>query len=133
MSLSVSTLVLGRQQASLPPVELTGLASVLSLRELISGAVIAQLALLQQHNSESDWLHQQLAQQYRYPVLATNDAVVTAPLDWQQEAERACMAFQQRRFKVFVDGIEFHDLASSCRLAEHSRVQFVALIPLVGG
>ena len=55
------------------------------------------------------------------------------PLDWQKQFERACAAFQRNGFLLLVDGKQVSELDEPIELRADSEVQFVKLVPLVGG
>jgi len=55
------------------------------------------------------------------------------PLDWQKQFERACAAFQRNGFLLLVDGRQVSELDEPIELRADSEVQFVKLVPLVGG
>jgi len=55
------------------------------------------------------------------------------PLDWQKQFERACAAFQRNGFLLLVDGRQVSELDEPIELRAGSEVQFVKLVPLVGG
>ncbi len=58
---------------------------------------------------------------------------VRRPLDWQAQYERACASFQRNGFLVLVDGLQVSELDEQIELRPESEVQFVKLVPLVGG
>lgn len=55
------------------------------------------------------------------------------PLDWQKQFGRACAAFQRNGFLLLVDGKQVSELDEPIELRADSEVQFVKLVPLVGG
>jgi hypothetical protein len=55
------------------------------------------------------------------------------PLDWQVQVERACSSFERNGFLLIVDGCQAPDLDARVDLRPDSEVQFVKLVPLVGG
>jgi hypothetical protein len=55
------------------------------------------------------------------------------PLDWEVQYERACSSFQRNGFVVLVDGRQVCELDEQIDLLADSEVQFVKLVPLVGG
>ena len=55
------------------------------------------------------------------------------PLDWQKQFERACAAFQRNGFLLLVDEKQVSELDEPIELRADSEVQFVKLVPLVGG
>jgi hypothetical protein len=58
---------------------------------------------------------------------------VQRPLDWKVQFERACSSFDRNGFLVLVDGRQVSELDESITLRADSEVQFVKLVPLVGG
>jgi hypothetical protein len=55
------------------------------------------------------------------------------PLDWQAQFERACSGFQRNGFLLLIDGSQVSELDDPIELHAESEVQFVKLVPLVGG
>jgi hypothetical protein len=54
-------------------------------------------------------------------------------LDWQQQADAACQAFNRNGFVMFVGERQVEDLDEEVDLAGDPQVAFVRLVPLVGG
>jgi hypothetical protein len=55
------------------------------------------------------------------------------PLDGEIQFLRACSSFRRNGFLLFVDGLQVTDLDIPLALQPESQVQFVKLVPLVGG
>lgn len=55
------------------------------------------------------------------------------PLDWPKQFERACAGFERNGFLLLVDGSQVSELDEPIELRADSEVQFVKLVPLVGG
>lgn len=55
------------------------------------------------------------------------------PLDWEAQAGRACSSFQKNGFLLLIDGRQATDLDQRVELRTDSEVQFIKLVPLVGG
>ena len=55
------------------------------------------------------------------------------PLDWEAQFERACAGFQRNGFLLLVNGSQVSELDEPIELRADSEVQFVKLVPLVGG
>ena len=55
------------------------------------------------------------------------------PLDWKVQLELACRSFEQNGFLLLVDGRQVSELDERINLRPDSEVQFVKLVPLVGG
>jgi hypothetical protein len=58
---------------------------------------------------------------------------VKRPLDWEAQFKRACSSFKGNGFLLIVDGRQTTDLDERIELRADSEVQFVKLVPLVGG
>jgi hypothetical protein len=58
---------------------------------------------------------------------------VKRPLDWEVQFERACSSFERNGFLVLVDERQVSELDEQIDLRADSEVQFVKLVPLVGG
>jgi len=58
---------------------------------------------------------------------------VKRPLDWVVQFERACSSFERNGFLVLVDGHQVTELDERIDLRAESEIQFVKLVPLVGG
>jgi len=55
------------------------------------------------------------------------------PLSWEAQVERACSSFERNGFLLLVDGQQATDLDQRIELRADSEIQFVKLVPLVGG
>ncbi len=55
------------------------------------------------------------------------------PLDWEQQCRRACLSFEKNGFLVLVDGKQVTELDARLDLREDSEIDFIKLVPLVGG
>jgi hypothetical protein len=58
---------------------------------------------------------------------------VKRPLDWEVQFKRACSSFEGNGFLLIVDGRQATNLDEPIELQADSEVQFVKLVPLVGG
>jgi hypothetical protein len=58
---------------------------------------------------------------------------VKRPLDWEAQYEGACSSFERNGFLLLVDGRQVSELDERIELRLDSEVQFVKLVPLVGG
>ena len=54
-------------------------------------------------------------------------------LDWEVQFQRACASFDRNGFLLIVDGRQVMGLDEPLELQEESEVQFVKLVPLIGG
>jgi hypothetical protein len=55
------------------------------------------------------------------------------PLDCEVQCRRAYASFEKNGFLVLVDGKQVTELDSQLDLQEHSEIDFIKLVPLVGG
>jgi hypothetical protein len=55
------------------------------------------------------------------------------PLDWEMQCRRAYSSFEKNGFLVLVDGNQVTELDSRLDLHEDSEIDFIKLVPLVGG
>ena len=55
------------------------------------------------------------------------------PIDWEVQFKRACSSFERNGFLLLVDGQQVGDLDERIDLRADSEVQFLKLVPLVGG
>ena len=55
------------------------------------------------------------------------------PLDWEVQFQRACGSFERNGFLLLIDGQQVVELDQHIDLKTDSEVQFVKLVPLVGG
>jgi hypothetical protein len=55
------------------------------------------------------------------------------PLDWEAQCRRAYSSFERNGFLVLVDGKQVTELDSTLDLHEDSEIDFIKLVPLVGG
>ena len=55
------------------------------------------------------------------------------PLDWEAQCHRAYSSFGKNGFLVLVDGRQVTELDSRLDLHEDSEIDFIKLVPLVGG
>jgi hypothetical protein len=55
------------------------------------------------------------------------------PLDWEVQCRRAYSSFERNGFLVLVDGEQVTELDSWVHLREDSEIDFIKLVPLVGG
>ena len=55
------------------------------------------------------------------------------PLNWEVQFERACSSFRRNGFLLIVDGYQVAELDEPIELLPDSEVQFIKLVPLIGG
>lgn len=54
-------------------------------------------------------------------------------IDWQEQFQRACQAFERNGFFLLVGGKKAKDLDQEFEVKVDTKVSFVKLVPLVGG
>jgi hypothetical protein len=55
------------------------------------------------------------------------------PLDGEAQFQKACSSFERNGFLILVDGLQVSELDVEIDLHANSEVQFIKLVPLVGG
>ncbi|WP_263353121.1 hypothetical protein [Acidicapsa acidisoli] len=55
------------------------------------------------------------------------------PLNWEVQCRRAWSSFEKNGFLVLVDGRQVTELDERLDLKENSEIDFIKLVPLVGG
>jgi len=55
------------------------------------------------------------------------------PLDWDVQFRKACSSFERNGFLLLVDGRQITDLDEQIALQPDTEIEFVKLVPLVGG
>lgn len=55
------------------------------------------------------------------------------PLDWEMQCRRAYSSFEKNGFLVLVDGKQVTELDERFDLHEDSEIDFIKLVPLIGG
>ena len=58
---------------------------------------------------------------------------VKRPLDWETQFRQACSSFEKNGFLILVDEHQVTELDAPVDLRTDSQMQFVKLVPLVGG
>lgn len=107
----------------------------LTLRELISGAVAAHLALQKALHGAPEPKTKFLDQAQIEMGLRQGKVALSAQPepDVADSARRGCEAFSAGEFQVVVDGIWTRNLDDQITLHADSKVVFMRLIPLQGG
>lgn len=102
-----------------------------STRELIRSRVQQEVA---RHNESLPEVFRGLVQpEESEQILNGYRLKVKRPLDWKVQYARACASFERNGFLVIVDGYQVTELDEGIELRPDSEVQFVKLVPLVGG
>jgi hypothetical protein len=115
------------------------LSETLTVRELLRGRVYQEV---QDYNLRQRQARQGAAAEYRGLVTPTDAertlngaARLRKPreIDWKQQFERACDAFERNGFFLLIDDRQAESLDEPVTLRHDSKVSFVKLVPLVGG
>lgn len=144
LHIRVSSLIFGKGERDfLPEINLQLLRREVSVKDLIAQTVEKQLNALQENSLSPEEISKKMNAQY----LETQDIeqqqlsgkiALSRPDErkmpsLEREIDKALVAFQNRRFKIFIDGDEVLDINETCILKEDGNIKFVRLIPLVGG
>ena len=110
------------------------LAETITVRELIRSRVYQEV---QDYN-----LRQRTGQPEFRGLVTPSDAERTLngvklrkprEIDWKDQFEKACDAFEHNGFFILVDEKQAEDLEQQFTIASTTTVSFVKLVPLVGG
>jgi hypothetical protein len=102
-----------------------------TVRELIRNRVQQEV---EQHNQSLPEVFQGLVQpEESEQILNGFRMKAPRPLTWEVQFERACSSFERNGFLLLVDGRQVIELDDRIDLLADSEVQFVKLVPLVGG
>jgi hypothetical protein len=110
------------------------LAETITVRELIRSRVYQEV---QDYN-----LRQRIGQPEFRGLVTPSDAERTLngvklrkprEIDWKDQFEKACDAFEHNGFFILVDDKQAEDLEQQFTIASTTTVSFVKLVPLVGG
>ena len=100
-------------------------------RELISTRVRHEV---EQHNQTLPAVFQGLVQPEESERILNGFRMrARRPLDWEAMFRRACTSFERNGFLLLVDGRQVTGLDDRIDLGDASEVQFIKLVPLVGG
>jgi hypothetical protein len=102
-----------------------------TLRDLIRGRLQQEVARYNQALPET---FQGLVQPEESEQILNGFRMKTKrPLDWEVQCRRAYSSFEKNGFLVLVDGKQVTELDSRFDLDEDSEIDFIKLVPLVGG
>lgn len=105
--------------------------SAMTAKELIRSRVQQEV---EQHNQSLPEVFRGLVQPEESEQILNGFRMRTKrPLDWKVQFERACSSFERNGFLLLVDGRQVSELDARIDLRPDSEVQFVKLVPLVGG
>jgi hypothetical protein len=100
------------------------------LRDLIRGCLRQEL---ERYNQALPEMFQGLVQPEESEQILNGFRMKTRrPLDWEVQCRRACL-IEKNGFPVLVDGQQVTELNTRLDLHEDSEIDFIKLIPLVGG
>jgi hypothetical protein len=102
-----------------------------SARELIRSRV--QQKVERYNQSLPDVFHGLVQPEESEQILNGFRLKVKRPLNWEVQYERACSSFERNGFLLLVDGRQVSELDERIELRPDSEIQFVKLVPLVGG
>jgi hypothetical protein len=120
-----------RDHATSPAASLEIDASRATLRDLLRQRVRQEV---ERYNSALPETFQGLVQpEESERVLNGYRPKVRRPLDWEAQFRQACLSFDKNGFLVLVDEQQVMELDEPLTLLPETRVQFVKLVPLVGG
>ena len=138
----------GLAEPSLPDISLYITTDAISLRDLIARSVEEQIAkLLDEHQKTASQTLALLERQYfdndelakqatsgkiAMPSNRVADAA-NGKIETAREIKRATQAFQAGKYKIFVNGREYVELDETISLTEGMKINFIRLMPLVGG
>ena len=114
-----------------PAEAITVLQSATSVRELIRSRVQQEV---ERYNRTLPEVFQGLVQPEESEQILNGFRMKTKrPLDWEVQFKRACASFERNGFLILVDGLQICELDTKLHLQPDSQVQFVKLVPLIGG
>jgi hypothetical protein len=100
-------------------------------RELIRSRIREEV---ERHNESQPEVFRGLVQPEESERILNGFRMATPrPIDWEVQFERACASFLRNGFLLIVDGRQVSALDDPIDLHPESEVQFIKLVPLVGG
>lgn len=106
-------------------------SETVTVRELLSARVRQEVA---RYNETLPETFQGLVQPEESEKLLNGYRLkVKRPLDWVVQFRQACASFEKNGFLVLVDDTQVTELDARITLTPESHVEFVKLVPLVGG
>lgn len=102
-----------------------------ALRDLIRGRIQQEV---ERYNQSLPETFQGLVQPEESEQILNGFRMKTQrPLDFEAQCRRAYASFEKNGFLVLVDGKQVTDLDARLDLREDSEIDFIKLVPLVGG
>lgn len=81
-----------------------------------------------------DYVYQEVQDRQRAPITpGTSLPATMRTLDWKQEFEKACAAFENKSVLVLVGDYQPTALEETITLTNGMQIAFLRLVPLVGG
>jgi len=106
-------------------------AGPVTLRDLIRGRLLKEV---ESYNLALPETFQGLVQPEESEQILNGFRMKTKrPLDWEVQSRRAYSSFEKNGFLVLVDGRQVTELDERLDLHEDSEIDFIKLVPLVGG
>ena len=106
-------------------------AGPVTLRDLIRGRLQQEV---ERYNQSLPETFQGLVQPEESERILNGFRMKTKrPLNWEVQCRRAYASFERNGFLVLVDGKQVTELDSQFDLHEDSEIDFIKLVPLVGG
>lgn len=133
-------------EETVPEVHLRLVSERISIAALITKSVAEQINTLIRAKADERRISAALHKQYLLPkdideLTASGKISVSNPTianvsnapNVAVEAQRAIASFNNKQFKLFIDGQEHYDSHSEVMLKEDSQIIFLRLVPLQGG
>lgn len=106
-------------------------AGAVTLRELIRGRLQQEV---ERYNQSLPETFQGLVQPEESEQILNGFRLKTKrPLDWEAQCRRAWSSFEKNGFLVLLDGKQVTELDVPCDLHENSEIEFIKLVPIIGG
>ncbi|HEY2471548.1 MAG TPA: hypothetical protein VGI45_27415 [Terracidiphilus sp.] len=106
-------------------------AGPVTLRDLIRGRLQQEV---EHYNEALPEIFQGLVQPEESEQILNGYRLKTKrPLDWEAQCRRAWSSFEKNGFLVLVDGKQVTELDVQFDLHENSEIDFIKLVPLIGG
>ena len=146
LNIKVSSEIFGSDKAAekMPDIHLKLISEQVTLKEIIHRTVHEQIKQLQNDSVTQAQIEKRLRNQYLDNEdiaqlaldgkISYSSAKQTHPMpSVEDEVIRAINAFKRNKVKVFIDGEHISSLSDSHALYDGCVVNFIRLIPLVGG
>ena len=139
LNLIIKEEIFGNRKITNLPITLP--SEKITLAELIQKKVATKVCLINNEIDSKDFgsrfkslKEQVLNKEAHQKQIADNEQrKADAKIDPEKAGYEALDAFQKNAFFVIIDGKQREDLKEELHLSKHSEVQFIRLMPLVGG